>query len=120
MVPMIDSATEARELVDATRYPPEGSRGIASGRAAEYGDQFTEYVENANGSFTTIAQIESRKGLRNVEEIAAVEGSTRCSSARQISPGRSAYSARRSRRNSLTRWIGSSRPRLPPTSPSGR
>lgn len=69
MVPMIDSATEARELVDATRYPPEGSRGIASGRAAEYGDQFTEYVENANGSFTTIAQIESRKGLQNVEEI---------------------------------------------------
>lgn len=74
MVPMIDSATEVRELVDATRYPPEGSRGIASGRAAEYGDQFTEYVENTNGSFTTIAQIESRKGLRNVEEIAAVEG----------------------------------------------
>ncbi|WP_336345930.1 HpcH/HpaI aldolase family protein [Halalkalicoccus ordinarius] len=74
MVPMIDSAAEARELVDAIRYPPEGSRGIASGRATEYGDQFTEYVENANGSFTTIAQIESREGLQNVEEIAAVEG----------------------------------------------
>lgn len=74
MVPMIDTATEARDLVDAMRYPPEGSRGIASGRAAEYGEQFTEYVENANGSFTTIAQIESREGLQNVEEIAAVEG----------------------------------------------
>lgn len=74
MIPMIDTATEARELVDATRYLPKGSRGIASGRAAEYGDRFTEYVENANGSFTTIAQIESQEGLRNVEEIAAVEG----------------------------------------------
>jgi 4-hydroxy-2-oxoheptanedioate aldolase len=74
MVPMIDTAAEAQELVDAMRYPPEGNRGIASGRAAEYGDQFTEYVENANGSFTTIAQIESREGLKNVEEIAAVEG----------------------------------------------
>lgn len=74
MVPMIDNATEARDLVDAMRYPPEGSRGIASGRAAEYGDQFTEYVENANGSFTTIAQIESQEGLRNAGEIAAIEG----------------------------------------------
>jgi 4-hydroxy-2-oxoheptanedioate aldolase len=74
MVPMIDTAAEARELVNAMRYPPEGSRGIASGRAAEYGEQFTEYVENANGSFTTIAQIESREGLQNVDEIAEVEG----------------------------------------------
>lgn len=74
MVPMIDTAAEARELVDAMRYPPEGSRGIASGRATEYGEQFTEYVENANGSFTTIAQIESREGLENVDKIAAVEG----------------------------------------------
>lgn len=74
MVPMVDTAMEAEELVDAMRYPPEGNRGIASGRAAEYGEQFTEYVENANGSFTTIAQIESRAGLQNVEAIAAVEG----------------------------------------------
>jgi 2-keto-3-deoxy-L-rhamnonate aldolase RhmA len=74
MVPMIDTAAEARELIDAMRYPPEGSRGIASGRAAEYGEQFTEYVKNANGSFTTIAQIESREGLQNVDDIAAVEG----------------------------------------------
>lgn len=74
MVPMIDTAAEAQELIDAMRYPPEGNRGIASGRAAEYGERFTEYVQNANGSFTTIAQIESREGLQNVEEIAAVEG----------------------------------------------
>ncbi|MFC7157537.1 HpcH/HpaI aldolase/citrate lyase family protein [Halomarina halobia] len=74
MVPMIDTAEEARNLVEAMRYPPEGTRGIASGRAAEYGDSFTEYVENANGSFTTIAQIESKAGLENAEEIAAVGG----------------------------------------------
>ncbi|WP_233204047.1 HpcH/HpaI aldolase family protein [Halegenticoccus soli] len=74
MVPMIESAEEAKDLVDAMRYPPEGSRGIASGRAAEYGDRFTEYVKNANGSFVTIAQIESKTGLQNVDEIAAVEG----------------------------------------------
>lgn len=74
MVPMIDTAEEARDLVDAMRYPPDGTRGVASGRAAEYGENFAEYVESANGSFTTIAQIESKEGLRNAEAIAEVDG----------------------------------------------
>lgn len=74
MVPMIDTADEARSLVNAMRYPPDGIRGVASGRAAEYGENFSEYVANANGSFTTIAQIESKKGLENAEAIADVDG----------------------------------------------
>lgn len=74
MVPMIESADEAEQLVDAVRYPPEGIRGIASGRAAEYGMDFVEYVADANGSIVTIAQIESRAGLESVDEIAAVDG----------------------------------------------
>ncbi len=73
MVPMIESAEEARSLVDAVNYPPEGTRGIATGRAAEYGIDFVEYVSEANGSIVTIAQIESRTGLENVDEIAAVD-----------------------------------------------
>ena len=74
MVPMIDTADEARALVNAMRYPPDGIRGVASGRATEYGENFAEYVANANGSFTTIAQIESKEGLENAEAIARVDG----------------------------------------------
>jgi 2-keto-3-deoxy-L-rhamnonate aldolase RhmA len=74
MVPMIGSAEEARELVDALRYPPEGVRGIAGSRAAGYGRNFEEYVTTANGSILTIVQIETEAGLANVEEIAEVEG----------------------------------------------
>ncbi|THE65481.1 aldolase [Salinadaptatus halalkaliphilus] len=74
MAPMIDTADEARAFVEATKYPPDGIRGVANGRASEYGYRFPEYVEEANDEIVTIAQIETEAGLENVEEIAAVEG----------------------------------------------
>ncbi len=74
MVPMVESADEAEQVVDAVRYPPSGIRGVASGRAAEYGDDFQEYVESANSSITTVVQIETKDGLEHAEEIAAVDG----------------------------------------------
>ena len=74
MVPMIDTAEQAESLVASLRYPPEGKRGIASGRASDYGADFRSYVENAGETFVTIAQIETVEGLENVEEIADVDG----------------------------------------------
>jgi 4-hydroxy-2-oxoheptanedioate aldolase len=74
MVPMIETAEEARTLVNSTRYPPQGSRGIAGGRAANYGLNFEEYVKSANGSVLTVVQIETERGLENVENIASVDG----------------------------------------------
>lgn len=74
MVPMIGSAEEAKDLVKALRYPPEGIRGIAGSRATGYGQNMEEYVDSANGSILTIAQIETKEGLANAEEIAAVDG----------------------------------------------
>jgi len=73
-VPMIETAAEARDVVEATRYPPDGIRGVASGRASEYGDDFQEYVDTANNSVVTIVQIENQTGIENAEEIAAVDG----------------------------------------------
>jgi len=74
MAPMVGSAEEARELIEATRYPPDGIRGVAGGRAARYGLDMPEYFEWANDEIVTIAQIETSEGFENVEEIAAVEG----------------------------------------------
>lgn len=74
MIPMVETAAEARDIVDAVRYPPDGIRGIAGGRAAGYGMDFPEYVEEANGSVLTIAQIESKRGLQNAEAIADIDG----------------------------------------------
>lgn len=74
MVPMLESAEEAEQFVDAVQYPPDGSRGIAGSRATNYGTNFEEYVTNANGSIFTIAQIETERGLENATDIAAVDG----------------------------------------------
>ncbi|RNJ26467.1 HpcH/HpaI aldolase family protein [Halosegnis longus] len=74
MVPMVESATEAREAVEAARYPPDGSRGVAGTRASAYGRDLGEYVATANDEITLIVQIETRAGLDSVDEIAAVDG----------------------------------------------
>lgn len=74
MVPMVESAAEARDVVEATRYPPKGIRGVASGRATEYGDDFQAYVETANDAIVTIVQIENERGIDNAAAIAAVDG----------------------------------------------
>lgn len=74
MAPMIDTPEDARALVEATRYPPDGVRGVGFGRANEFGLAFPEYVDRANDELVTIAQIETKSGLENVEEIVAVDG----------------------------------------------
>ena len=74
MAPMIDTAADAAALVEATRYPPEGVRGVGYGRGTAFGEAFPEYVDRANEETVAIAQIETEAGLENVEEIAAVDG----------------------------------------------
>lgn len=75
LVPFIDNADAANNLVAATRYPPEGIRGIGAGlaRVSEWGAR-SSYLAKAHDEITLIAQIESVEGLSNVEEIAQVEG----------------------------------------------
>jgi len=74
MVPMVESADEAERIAEAVRYPPDGIRGIAGGRASRYGLEFQDYVRSANDSVVTIAQVETRAGIQNVGEIARVDG----------------------------------------------
>jgi 2-dehydro-3-deoxyglucarate aldolase/4-hydroxy-2-oxoheptanedioate aldolase len=74
MVPMVETEREAERIAESVRYPPSGIRGVASGRASEYGDDFKEYVESANESIFTIVQIETQTGVENAEQIAAVDG----------------------------------------------
>lgn len=75
LVPYVSTAEEARQAVLACRYPPEGIRGVAgSPRAAGYGMDGRRYLDGANEQILVMVQIETRKGLENVENIAAVEG----------------------------------------------
>ncbi|MEM7405364.1 MAG: aldolase/citrate lyase family protein [Pseudomonadota bacterium] len=76
MVPMVDSEAAARAIVEATRYPPKGRRGAAFGFAHDDylpGDPSTK-MRRANNQNLVIAQIETERGLAEVEEIAALDG----------------------------------------------
>lgn len=75
LVPMVDSAEQARAIVAATRFPPMGVRGVASAtsRASGFGAD-SSYLANAHLTVAIIAQIESRAALDAIDEIAAVEG----------------------------------------------
>ena len=70
--PMINSAEEARRLVAACRYPPDGQRSFGPIRALLYAG--ADYATHANDTVFCLAMIETRDGLDNLEEIAAVEG----------------------------------------------
>ncbi|MCH7659421.1 MAG: aldolase [Euryarchaeota archaeon] len=73
MLPMVETSDEAREVVAAMSYPPEGGRGIAASRASGY-ELTPEYVDRASDDLTTIVQIETEKGVGNATEIAGVSG----------------------------------------------
>lgn len=75
MVPMVDTAEQAEALVRAMRFPPHGIRGVGGGltRATRW-DAIPDYIQTAHQQLTLIAQVESQRGIDNVEAIAAVDG----------------------------------------------
>ena len=74
LVPMVDTADQARELVRAVRYPPDGIRGAALvTRAAQYGHT-DSYASTANDQICLLVQAESKTAIENLDEICAVEG----------------------------------------------
>jgi len=74
LVPYVQNAEEARRAVAATRYPPDGIRGVATTtRASRYG-RVKGYLGRAHEEICVIVQIETRAALAGLEAIAAVEG----------------------------------------------
>ena len=75
-VPQVRSAAEAEAAVRATRYSPEGSRGLSTPRQSGYGGRMSlaEYVRASADWTLLVIQVEDRSGLDEVEAIAAVEG----------------------------------------------
>jgi 4-hydroxy-2-oxoheptanedioate aldolase len=76
MVPNIGSAAEARDVVAACRYPPNGVRGFAASgvRASDYGFQSDTYLQEYAERLLIAVMIESRAGVENAAAIAEVNG----------------------------------------------
>lgn len=75
LVPMVESGEQARQMVRACTYPPEGIRGVGatSTRSSRF-STITDYTETANEQISLIVQVESRAGLAALDDILAVEG----------------------------------------------
>jgi 4-hydroxy-2-oxoheptanedioate aldolase len=73
LVPMVETAEQARELVRCMRYPPDGIRGMAATRASGWGRN-ANYATEANEQVCLLVQAETRQGIANLDEIAAVDG----------------------------------------------
>ncbi|MDA0348831.1 MAG: aldolase/citrate lyase family protein [Verrucomicrobia bacterium] len=74
LFPFIETEEQAKAIVAATRYPPDGIRGVALlQRGNKYG-YIADYPEKINENVSVLVQIESLQGLENVEAIAKVEG----------------------------------------------
>jgi len=74
LFPFVQNADEARRAVAATRYPPEGVRGVAGTHRASRFGMVDNYVKRANGEICVIVQIETIAAFERLPEIAAVPG----------------------------------------------
>jgi 4-hydroxy-2-oxoheptanedioate aldolase len=73
LVPMVDTAEQAKALVEAMRYPPHGIRGMGGARASRWG-RYPQYAQEANQQVCLLVQAETTTALQNLDAIAAVEG----------------------------------------------
>ncbi len=75
LIPVVETKEQAERIVKATRYPPEGIRGMGSvmARSGRWG-HIEGYTKTANKEICVIVMIETLKGLENLEEIVQVEG----------------------------------------------
>ena len=71
IVPGIETAKDAEDVVAYSRFAPEGKRGAGPGRASGYGYGFGDYIRARP---VIIVQIETKPAFENVEKIASIKG----------------------------------------------
>jgi len=75
LIPMVESADQARNLVRATRYPPQGIRGSGAALArASHFSAIPDYIGTANAQICLLVQVETRAGIAALDDILAVDG----------------------------------------------
>lgn len=75
IVPLVDTADEARDIVAAVKYPPAGRRGLGTSmaRAARW-NTVPDYLEMANAEMCVIVQAETVTAIDNLDAIANTDG----------------------------------------------
>jgi 2-keto-3-deoxy-L-rhamnonate aldolase RhmA len=74
IVPQVNSAVQAEQVVRLARYSPLGTRGVGVGRAHGYGLRLQEYLASANEQIAVIVQVEHIDAVWQIEAIVGVGG----------------------------------------------
>jgi 2-dehydro-3-deoxyglucarate aldolase len=74
LIPFVESVEQARLAVAATRYPPDGMRGVSVSQRSNLYGTVPDYFKTVNEQIAVIVQIESRAGVAAAAEIAALDG----------------------------------------------
>ena len=76
IIPGVETVEDVERAVSGTKYPPEGERGLAGVRSADFGlsGPLGDYVKIANRETMVLAVVESGKGVENIEKILGTEG----------------------------------------------
>ena len=74
VVPMVNTAQQAKSIVSFCKYPPRGVRGVGLVRAQGYGFDFQRYIRGANDETVVVVQCEHIAAVDAIDTIVAVEG----------------------------------------------
>ena len=74
IVPQVNSADQARRIVQSAKYAPIGQRGLGIARAHRYGLKVREYMQSANDDTAVIVQAEHRDAVADIDAIVRVDG----------------------------------------------
>ena len=75
LIPMVESADQARQLVRDVTFPPHGDRGVgfALGRASKF-NTITDYGTTADAEVCLLVQVENRRGMAALDDILQIDG----------------------------------------------
>lgn len=74
ILPMVNTADDARRAVAAVKYPPKGIRSWGPRRAARLHGGAEAYSRDADDSVVVITQVETEEAVSNLEDILSVPG----------------------------------------------
>jgi 4-hydroxy-2-oxoheptanedioate aldolase len=74
LIPYVQNVDEARRAVAATRYPPDGFRGVAVATRANRWGRVKDYFKRVNDELCVIVQLETSVALEHLEAITALDG----------------------------------------------
>jgi len=75
LIPMVETAEQAAQMVAAMRYPPKGIRGVGSALArSSRWNGIPDYLQHADAHMCLLAQVESASALEHLDAIARTEG----------------------------------------------